>query len=162
MDQLSHLLERLTATGVEFVLVGGYAAVAHGASFVTRDVDVCLRMSCENLVRLQQALAGLNPRHRMTPQKLPFQVDPDRTAEVRNLYLETDLGVLDCLGEVLGVGDYATVKAHSEEIILPFGVVRVLDLPTLIRAKQAMDRPHDRLTVIQLQAIEEKRKSSSR
>lgn len=159
MHQLSRLLQRLAEHRVEFVLVGGYAAVVHGASFVTRDVDVCLRFSTENLLRLQSALSDLHVFHRMTPQRLPFEISPDTCHELKNLYLHTDLGVLDCLGEVAGIGDFETVKRHSREIQLPFGGCLVLDLDALIKAKQAMGRPHDRLTVIQLKAVKEKRHS---
>jgi len=74
MEKLSILLQKLITGGVDFVLVGGYAAVAHGASLMTRDVDVCCRFSLENLERLHKALVDLHPRHRMTLQKLCFEV----------------------------------------------------------------------------------------
>jgi len=51
---------------------GGYAAVAHGASLMTRDVDICYRFSQENLFRLRDTLAGTHPRHRMTPFTATF------------------------------------------------------------------------------------------
>ncbi|MEI7731453.1 MAG: nucleotidyltransferase [Verrucomicrobiota bacterium] len=143
---------------VEFVLVGGFASVAHGASLVTRDVDVCMRFSPENLARLNQALATLHPVHRMTPQRLPFDLSADAGRGLKNLYLETDLGVLDCLGEVLGVGDFDRVNAHGVDIDIPGGKCRVLDISALIQAKQAMGRPHDLLTVTQLQAIRERKR----
>jgi predicted nucleotidyltransferase len=46
------LLRRLVEHGVEFVLVGGMAAAAHGASIVTEDVDICIRFDLETLTRL--------------------------------------------------------------------------------------------------------------
>jgi hypothetical protein len=75
---------------------------------------------------------------------------------LKNLYLDTDWGVLDCLGAVTGIGDYDDVLANSEEIELDSGSCRVLTLDALISAKQAMDRPRDRETVLQLQAIRER------
>ena len=157
MNDLATMLARLSQGGVEFVLVGGYAAVTHGVSLVTQDVDVCCRFSQENLLRLQAALAGLHPRHRMTPQKLPLQLTDELCAGLKNLYLETDLCALDCLSEVAGVGGFDAVLEHSLEIALPGGKFRVLDLDRLIEAKEAMNRPHDRLTVTQLRAIQERR-----
>lgn len=90
MNQLNDLLQRLVVAGVEFVLVGGYAAVVHGVSFVTQDVDICLRLSAGNLGRLESALAGLPPKHRMTHQKLPFTLSPDTRQNLQNLHLQTD------------------------------------------------------------------------
>lgn len=159
MHQLSDLLERLIKARVEFVLVGGYAAVVHGVSFVTRDVDVCLRFSEQNLLRLQSALTGLHPRHRMTPQRIPWQIAVGESQDLRNLYLETDLGILDCLGMVLGIGGFETVSSLSREYDFPFGKCLVLDIEGLIKAKEAMGRPHDALTILQLKAIQEKQRN---
>ena len=68
-------------------------------------------------------------------------------------YRKTALGIVDCLGEVLGVGDFERVLEHSVELELPFGNCRILDLDALIRAKEAMNRDHDRLTARQLREI---------
>lgn len=66
--------------------------------------------------------------------------------------------MVDCLGEVLGVGGFESVREHSIELELPFGKCRILELQALIRAKEAMDRDHDRITVKQLREIERQRK----
>ena len=158
MSNLAEMLTTLARGGVEFVLVGGYAAVAHGVSLVTQDVDICCRFSKENLFRLQAVLVELRPRHRMTPQKLPFELTDDLCARLSNLYLETDLCVLDCLSEVKGVGGFDEVLAHSIELAFPGGTFRVLDLATLIHAKEAMDRPQDRMALTQLRAIQERQR----
>jgi hypothetical protein len=155
VNSLSRMLIALAQGNVEFVLVGGYAAVTHGVTLVTQDIDICCRFSPENLFRLQAVLAKLHPRHRMTPQRLPLELTDELCAHLKNLYLETDLCVLDCLSEVKGVGGFDSVLAHSILIALPEGTFRVLDLATLIKAKEAMNRPHDRLTLTQLRAIQE-------
>ena len=79
---------------------------------------------------------------------------------VKNLYLKTDLGIVDCLGEVLGVGDFETVWKQSVELRLPFGTCRILSLEASIRAKEAMNRDHDRIAVRQLRAIQKRQQSS--
>src|SRR4051794_22434209 len=109
MTNLNDLLQQLHAGRVEFVLVGGLAAIVYGVSLVTRAVDVCCRFSAENLLRLQNTLKDLKPVHRMTPQRLPLKLSQESTVGLKNLYLSTELGVLDCLSEVLGVGDYDEV-----------------------------------------------------
>lgn len=153
MHHLDKLIERLIAAEVEFVLVGGLAAYAHGSSLITRDVDICCRFSEENLMRIQSALVGLHPVHRMAPE-FALALTPTQCANLKNLYIKTDLGVLDCLGEVKAVGNYEEALAHSIEILVPAGRIRILDLETLIKAKEAMARPHDIVAVQHLRAVQ--------
>ncbi|MGA3283592.1 MAG: hypothetical protein ABSD57_03935 [Verrucomicrobiota bacterium] len=152
MQNLSELTQRLISSRVEFVLVGGFAAAAHGVTLVTRDMDICCRFSETNLMRIQNAFADLHPVHRSRPD-LPLELTPEQCASLKNLYLKTDWGVVDCHGEILGVGNYEDVLKHSVEVELPYGKCRVLDIEALIRAKEAMNREHDRLTVKYLKEI---------
>jgi hypothetical protein len=157
MEHLTQILERLNREQVEFVLVGGLAGVYHGVPLVTRDVDVCMPFTEENLLRLERALDGLNPVHRQTPQRLAFKVVEDLPRGLMNLYLRTDLGVLDCLGEILGVGDYLTVRSRSETAELPIGPIQILGLSALIDSKAALDRTQDKLALIHLKRIQQTR-----
>lgn len=147
------MLARLIKSEVEFVLVGGLAAAIHGSSLNTRDVDVCIDLTEANLRRLHGAIEDLHPVHRSRPD-LPFVVSAEICARLRSLYLKTDFGILDCLGEVLGVGSYDEVQSHSIVLDLPIGPCRILDLQTLIKAKEAMGRPHDLVTVQHLRAVQ--------
>jgi len=141
---------------IEFVVVGGFAAVAHGVTQLTQDIDICCRMTPDNLMRLQDALSDLHPVHRMPPERPSLRLTPETAAEFRNLYLETDWGQLDCLGEILSVGGYDAVRAQSVEIELPGGSCRILAIDALVRAKQALGRDKDRETILQLRAIQER------
>lgn len=158
MDRLGQILERLNESSVEYVIVGGMAAVFHGVPLVTRDVDICLPFSEQNLLRLEKALKDLHPVHRQTPQRLPFSFQTDYPRGLQNLYLSTDWGVLDCLGEVAGLGDFSIVVSRSQWVRLPIGACRILDLEALIEAKQALDRPHDKQAVIHLREIQRMKK----
>lgn len=153
MPNLESLVGRLIKHRVDFVIVGGYAAMAYGASFGTQDVDVCCRFSPANLMRLQRALAGLHPVHRMTPKRLPLELTPRKCRGLKNLYLDTDLGQLDCLGAIKGVGDFSAVRKHSTGLTLSFGRCRILDLNALIQAKEAMGRTRDKEVAAELRAI---------
>jgi hypothetical protein len=155
VQNLSELTRRLVEAQLEFVLIGGFAAVAHGATLVTRDVDICCRFNEVNLRRIQKALGDLHPVHRSRPD-LPLDLTPEQCSGLKNLYLKTDLGVVDCLGEVLAVGNFDAVLKQSVEVELPFGRCRILNLDGLIRAKEAMDRDHDRITVRQLREIKKR------
>ncbi len=158
MQRLDQLLARLVKAEVEFVLVGGLAAAIHGSSLTTRDVDVCCRFTGENLMRIQHALAGLHPVHRMRPD-FPLNLTPGECEGLKNLYIKTDLGILDCLGAVLGVGEFEDVLKQSTEIKLPMGIIRLIDIDPLIKAKAAMGRPHDLITIQHLQAVKDARNS---
>ena len=159
MQNLSELTRRLVEAQVEFVLVGGFAAVAHGVTLVTRYVDICCRFSEANLMRIQTAFADLHPVHRSRPD-LPLALTPEQCANLKNLYLKTDLGIVDCLSEVLGVGDFESVLRHSVELVMPFGNCRILDLDALICAKEAMNRDHDRFTARQLREIKRRQQQA--
>ena len=156
MPDLESLLGRVIQAQVEFVVVGGFAAVAHGVSLPTQDIDVCCRFTPENLLRLQGAIADLHPVHRMVPSRPSLSLTAEACAGLRNLYLDTDWGQLDCLGEVLGVGDYQAVVVQSVPVELAGGVCRILSIDALIRAKEAMGRQRDREAALQLRAIRER------
>lgn len=143
---------------MDFVVVGGYAVAAYGSSLVTQDIDICCDFSPENLMRLQRALKDTQPVHRMTPKRLPLVLTPEKCKGLKNLYLDTDAGQLDCLESVLGVGDFSTVKQHSIVIEIDEIECRLINIDALIVAKQAMGRPRDLLAVQELEAIKEKLK----
>ena len=141
-----HLLEK---EQVEAVLVGGLAAVAHGAVYMTNDIDLCYNPAPSNLTRLVRALEPIHPRLRvggMTDDQssaLPFQWDERTLLEVELLTLQTDAGPLDLMRTVPGVGSYAEVLAASIPLDL-YGVrMNTLDLPGLIVSKRTAARPKD-------------------
>lgn len=153
---LSQLLQRLCDADVDFVVVGGFAALLHGSTQVTRDLDVCAVLSSEDVAKLRKALQDLNPTHRLTPQRLSFLTNPDPGVPVRNLYLETELGTVDILSSILGVGDFERVRAGSVEIEIFGRRCRVISVDDLIRAKEALAREKDLLAAKELRAIQEK------
>ncbi len=151
------LLERLIRHQVDFVVIGGFAVVAHGVAMLTEDLDVCCPFGEAGVRRLHGAVADLHPVHRLTPQKLPFELTPDLLATLKNVYLTTDLGILDCLSNVKGVGEFDVVKQHSIVVELPIGPCRILDLATLIRSKEAVGGAKDMQAVRLLKAVQERR-----
>jgi len=151
------LLSRLQNQRVEFVIIGGVCGVLHGASLVTLDLDICCRFDRENLRRLEVAVKDLHPRHRLTANKLPLELTDDLCQRLKNIYLTTDLGILDCLSRIAGVGDYEQVLQHSIRRGMAYGEFHLLDLDALIVSKLAVGRPKDLDAVKLLQAIKEKR-----
>jgi hypothetical protein len=156
MEKLTEILRRLHEGKVEFSLIGGFASRHYGVTLVTEDVDICARFGPENLRRIEAAFKDFHPRHRLTANKLPLELTDELCRSLKNMYLTTDLGILDCLGEVAGVGDFDAVLRQSELKDFPFGRCYVLKIDALMLAKQAVGRPHDLITVAQLKAIKEK------
>jgi hypothetical protein len=154
------LLQRLLQHEVEFVLIGGVCGIMHGVTLVTTDLDVCCRFTSENLYRVQAAVRDLHPYHRLAANKLPFELTDELCARLKNLYLQTDLGKLDCLGEVAGVGSYDTVLKNSVNFRLSYGNFRVLNLDAAIVSKEAVGRPRDLEAAKQLRAIRERARTT--
>jgi hypothetical protein len=156
MEQLIEILRRLHDAKVEFSLISGLASRHYGVTLVTDDVDICARFTPENLRRIETAFKDFHPRHRLTTNKLPLELTDELCGRLKNMYLNTDLGILDCLGEVAGVGDFDAVLRQSQLTDFPFGRCYVLKIEALMQAKQAVARPHDLMAVAQLKAIKEK------
>lgn len=157
MQTLSNLLQRLADSGVDFVIIGGFAGVLHGSSLVTRDLDICAVLTSENVEKLREALKDLNPCHRMTPQRLSFLRIPPAGEKVNNLYLRTDWGIVDILSSVAGIGDFEKLKVHAESITIAGKLCRLIGLEDLIKAKEAIGREKDLLAVKELRAIASKK-----
>jgi len=146
-------LRLLGEYGVDCVIVGGVAAAIHGSSLLTNDLDVCYSRDPANLKRLAQALQSVNGRLRNAPAGLPFILDHETLKRGLNFTFTTDIGDLDLLGEVRGLGQYDDVLTGSLTVEL-FGYrFAVIDIGKLIIAKRAAGRQKDLLALPELEAI---------
>ncbi|HKI71309.1 MAG TPA: nucleotidyltransferase [Verrucomicrobiae bacterium] len=150
------LLARLKNGGLEFVVIGGVCAVYHGVPLATFDLDICCPFGVESLGRIEAAVHDLHAVHRLTANKLSLEMTRDVFGQLKNLYLQTDLGKLDCLSEVAGVGNFDEVRKQSVVARFSYGEFRFLGLDALIASKQAAGREHDLTTVKHLLAIKER------
>lgn len=155
-QDFDRLLHRLADSGLEFVIIGGFAAVTHGSALMTRDLDICVVLTNEAVEKLRSILADWHPKHRMTPQKLSFLEFP-KTGPVQNLYLETDFGTVDILSSVLGIGDFHRLRNSAEAYEIGGRIYQVISLEDLITAKEAVGREKDLLAAKELRAIAAKR-----
>jgi len=151
------LLVRLKEQGVEFVVIGGVCGVLHGIALLTYDLDICCRLSRENLRRIERAVKDLHPYHRLAANKLPLELTDDLCDRLKNVYLQTDLGKLDCRGEVSGVGAYEQVLQHSITHQTSYGEFQILTLDALIDSKEAAGREKDLYALRLLRGIKEKK-----
>jgi hypothetical protein len=158
--QFDALVRLLAESNVEFVVVGGVAAVVHGSAYVTYDLDICYARSANNVERLCRGLAAVHPTLRGAPKDLPFRLDPATVSAGLNFTLDTDLGALDLLGEVQPFGGYAQLRDQSDQAQLFGQSVTVLSLDALIRTKRSAGRGKDLLAIPELEALLELRKRS--
>lgn len=98
----------------------------------------------------------------MSNPPVAFHHDGKTLDSFKNLYLGTRIGQLDCLSEVLGVGDFSAVEKECVEINLNGVVCRVISLDALIVAKSAMNRERDKLAAEQLRRIKAMREKGGR
>ena len=161
MVNLQKIITCLANNQVEFVVIGGVAATVHGSAYVTYDLDICYSRDEENLARMAKALAPYHPRLRDVPDDLPFFWDERTLRRGLNFTLKTDLGDIDLLAEVPGIGNFEQALASSILVQL-FGVeCAVLSLEALIKAKRAADRPKDHLILPELEALREANNDTS-
>lgn len=158
MTNFAELLKRLSVASVEMVVVGGLAVISHGHVRATLDLDVCYARTPENIRKLVAAVAPLHPRLRGAPEGLPFVWDEITIRNGLNFTLVTDLGDLDLLGEITGLGNYNDVALRAVEIELHGHPVRILELEDLIRSKAAAGRAKDLVDLEALRVIARQRK----
>ena len=140
---LTTLLTELAASGVEFILVGGLAAVAQGAPVTTFDVDIVHARSADNIDRLLDFLIRNHARYRGRPGGQPL--GPSRPAlegPGHSLFM-TDLGPLDVLGTIENGLDYDGLLTEHIELEVQGHPIRVLALATIVRHKRASPHAKD-------------------
>lgn len=147
----STLLRALAAAGVDFVLVGGLAAVAQGAPLTTFDADIVHARDEGNVDALLAFLARVHAVHREGPAAAPRP--PSRRALLGpgHSLLVTDLGPLYCLGAIEGGAGYEELLPESIELDLGEVRVRVLALEALVRLKRGAAGVRDRRTLAVLE-----------
>ncbi|MEZ4819147.1 MAG: nucleotidyltransferase [Bdellovibrionota bacterium] len=156
MTDLTQLLKVLLQSELPFVLIGGYAGISYGTSHVTQDIDICMQLTPATIDQLRHILEQYRPVIR-TPQRLSFATNPGDTSQVKNLYLSTTLGPLDILSEVIGVGDFDTVRKNAKKILLFGFQCFVISLDDLIKTKKTLNRPKDQLVLHELEHIRAER-----
>ena len=143
----------LSDAGVEFIIIGGWSAILHGSAHITNDLDIFFSRKPGNLRRLAQALAPYHPRLRDLPEGLPFVWDEATLRSGTIFTLTTDLGMIDLLAEVTGLGPFDQVNAECVSVEAFGRRVRTLNLKSLINAKRAVSRDKDINVLRELESL---------
>ena len=136
------ILEQLNRHEVEYIVVGGVAAVIQGAPVTTFDLDTLVRVGEDNAERLSLVLDELDARYR--EHQSTIKPTKEDILAGGHLLLLTRAGPLDLLGFIGDENRYEDLLPQSTEISMSIGTIRVLNLEELIRQKKRSDRPKDR------------------
>ncbi|HEY9785400.1 MAG TPA: hypothetical protein V6D17_08365 [Candidatus Obscuribacterales bacterium] len=153
MTDLEKLLSILSRGGVEFIIVGGTAATAHGSARLTFDLDIVYNRSPENIEKLVKALSPFSPYMRGAPPGLPFVLDEATIRRGLNFTLTTSLGDLDLLGEIAGGGTYKDLLPYSVPLTVFGETCLCIGLERLIQVKRAAGRPKDLEAIAELESL---------
>ena len=145
-SELGELLGALLDGGVEFILVGGGAAVVHGAPITTQDVDIVHRRGDDNVDRLCAVLKSLDARI-ADPGGRDLTPSRDALLGGGQHHLRTRLGRLDVLGALHDGRGYGELVATADTVDFDGRELRVVDLQTLIDIKAGTGRARDRIVV---------------
>jgi predicted nucleotidyltransferase len=154
---IADIIRILVEHEVEFVIVGGMAAVLQGAPVNTFDLDVVYDRSPENVQRVLSALSKLDAIFRDDPRRL--RPNESHLASAGHKLIETNRGPLDLLGTIEENTGFADLVADSEWLDVGDLRVRVLTLARLIRVKEQLGRAKDKAMLIILRAtLDEKQR----
>lgn len=152
------IISALVARGIRFVVVGGVAATVHGSARFTNDIDICYDAAADNVQRLVELLVEWKAYLRGVEEGLPFILDERTFRATPMMTLTTNLGAIDLLADVPGVGDYAAARAQSQPVRIGKIEFRALTLEALIASKRAVRRKKDVEQLIELEALLELRR----
>lgn len=155
------LLASLARNRVRFVLVGGLAAQAHGAARATKDADICPEWSSENLARLAASLTELDARLKIgegSIETLEIQIDARTIHGLEIGAWRTTAGDVDVL---LGIPKssrfellrYEQLAENAIEVDVDGLRLLVASLDDIVRSKEVVDRPKDRMALEELRSL---------
>lgn len=147
------ILEVLVRHEVDFVVIGGLAALAHGSNLPTQDVDITPDRSLTNLERLSHALTELGAEVCFGDESLPFAHDAESLAAAGVWNLRTAVGELDISMVPNGTEGYADLVRDAVPTSILGIMVPVASLADVIRSKQAANRPKDQRVLPVLREI---------
>lgn len=135
LEDLARICESLNRSEARYLLIGGFAVIAHGGGRTTKDIDFLIDASPENVARVKTALGILAD---------------NAAAEIIETDLETytvvrvaDEVLIDLLGSACGVS-YEEAAVDAEALEIQHVPVPVASKQTLIRTKETV-RPSDQI-----------------
>jgi predicted nucleotidyltransferase len=151
--KLEALLRRLVSHGVDFVVVGGIAMVAHGSARLTNDLDICFATDAANLDALGTAMVELGATPRGVPEDVPFVPDAQTLRRMSILTLISEDGNIDLLVAPAGSPPYRELRDRAKRVNMAGIAILVASLDDLEAMKRASGRPKDKLDLEEIEVI---------
>lgn len=141
----TRVFETLNRHGVDYLVIGGFAVIAHGHVRATKDIDLVASEQRDNLGRLAAALRELGARIRgIDAEHLSVDpTNPDDLAGGANWTLVTDAGWVDLMAEPPGATPYPQMRARAVHRRVRNVDIPIIGIDDLIRMKMAAGRPRD-------------------
>ena len=153
------LATALEAAGVRYLVAGGLAVGAHGYLRFTKDVDIVIQLIPDNIERTFTALASLGYRPIVPITQQQFSNSELRQSWIRDKGMQVLQFWSDAHREtsvdVFVTEPFAFDEEYAHAFVTPLHdklLIRFVSLPTLIRMKEAANRPQDRADIEQLRA----------
>ncbi|MES2462821.1 MAG: nucleotidyl transferase AbiEii/AbiGii toxin family protein [Armatimonadota bacterium] len=153
LESLKEAVRRFHSVGIDVVLIGGLAMIAHGANTLTVDVDFAYSVDSVNLERLAAFLPTIHARVLGRPANDNFVITTGTLQRVRFLNLYTDLGEVDIMRDIPGVESFEGLSQRSVPTDFGGFIVRIASLDDLIAMKRAANRPKDQGHLYELLAL---------
>jgi hypothetical protein len=152
------IISVLNRHGVEYVIIGGLAAVLHGSPYNTQDADVTPAPGRENLARLASALIDLDARLRVPnePDGIPFDRSAEALEKASIWNFVTNCGMFDLSFRPSGTQGYEDLNRDAEYRQLGSEVARLASLADVVRSKEAAARGKDLAVLPTLRALLER------
>ena len=136
------LLELLSRHDVDFIVVGGVAAILEGVPITTLDLDIVYDRSPENLERLLGVLRAVEACYR-DPAGRHIVPTVEKLATIRMNLLQTKLGPFDVLASIQGAG-YEDLLDSTRTRRVGDLRLRILELAKVIETKELANRDKDK------------------
>ena len=151
-EDLVSLCQALNAENVRYVLIGGFAVILHGFVRATKDIDLLIDASAENIHRLKRAMAQL-------PDNAIALISDDEVEKYEVVRIADEI-VVDLMRSACGIR-YDEAATRVDTVTVGGVSIPVADKELLIATKQTV-RPSDAADVqfLRLRIAEDEKDSS--
>jgi len=137
IEDLINLCRHLNNENVKYMLIGGFAVILHGFVRGTKDIDLLVESSRDNIHKLKKAMSKL-------PDKAVLQVNDDDVIEYQVVRVADEI-VVDLMSKACGI-DYASAVKEVEYKIVEGVKIPVANKQLLIKMKETF-RNSDKVDV---------------
>jgi hypothetical protein len=137
LSPIPKALSTLLKHNVNALLIGGQACILYGAAEFSRDIDIAVMVSAQNLDKLRMALNELGAKRIFVPDLSEDVLMRGHACHFRCQRADVKGLRIDILGIMRGLDPFPELWGRREEIELPeIGKVAVMSLPDLVKAKK--------------------------